>query len=1001
MGTRIKGHRIEEEAIEKKHIKNDVKFTENEDLTLNYPTHDNSNDLTFEQNQILTQGGNADSLHYHSGGAGGEAGILTRKEIDKTLMNLMLRLNSVETGLDNVILDQLDDIKDLDHGYNAPFISNIETVDGTLLEESLLENQTYGYRLLTKINGSQTNTSNDFYINVDENHDYPNTLLTLELPVDNEGYQLFRKNANYKEYIVSFNDLLNLESPEEVEYDIIPSEYMTKSDFLRIKAKESNIRTINSSENLFENSSNEPLNFGEFDVGENYAGDNEYIALKSNSKINKIDEIVITFNTNELDIARDFKIQYTNESNPNLYDDFTWKDFTNLKNNSESAIDFEVVGSSVINNEEYTVTLGFDTLRNITGIRLQVLYKAEACYVTDIHATNLLARLENEIGTINKELITSFNVKDINSLEFKLRAEYNEWPYIDMYFKDEDEVYYPNSVTDLNNETNSWNYNIGNKIIRTTLDNVRAYTNIQEEDRFVIKFRNGNPGTNITIKDLNIVVGNTADDGKDIINKNYQTFTELTFNGETEITTDEEYIYSDPFKFNNFPVGGFDDIYHPIISFEIVGDGNLYFHSDSYNYTFWADPLITDTKDPGNTGNFNSLYSNAAACTMQIFNGRKYYRLEHTSFDKNTIDFRKTLMENILNSNEITDFEVKELEFNIHNSKADNTIDISDIHFHDKKEIFSSSFMKEYIEVHNQEYLLNNWSTSYYGSGDYATNYDPIISTYLLSEPYLVDNLRLELYSSQSYTPKDFIIQVTSSSSATLGDPLSSDLWENIQDPHIISKIIEQNLFKGNLDTENGFTNNNLFDLELDVGFNPVEIQGIRFVFYEAYEVSHEIRIQNVYLYEATNSNDVYELIKDVSVNQPETIQVRDNNLQSLGTFTLKDLPINETGTRNIWFNSNKKLLEKIDESQPGIIYTNIISTNGVYNFLMNVQSVTLDEVNDTVETYISNDGGETYTEVLDFEIINTMPSIGGDIKFKFILNGDAKLNAYSLLYSL
>ena len=329
----------------------------------------------------------------------------------------------------------------------------------------------------------------------------------------------------------------------------------------------------------------------------------------------------------------------------------------------------------------------------------------------------------------------------------------------------------------------------------------------------------------------------------------------------------------------------------------------------------------------------------------------------------------------------------------------DSLLDIADIKFHNKKEIFQAGYMKEYSPSY-EAYLMNT-TGDYYRTSRYPTPYNPIISTYLFSEPHLVDNLRLELHSAEAYTPKDFKIQVTNSASATLGDPETSEIWNEIQNPYFIAKLLGNEKFTGQIDTVNGITNNNLFNCEIDLGFDPIEIQGIRFIFYSTINPSSAIRLQNAFVYESIICNDTYELIADVSTNQPENISILDDNLQSLNSLELTNLPKNETGSRNIWFNATKKLIEVIDKTKPGIVITKTIYTSGVLNFLINIQKVIPDSNVDSIQTFISNNDGDTYTLIEDFDFVNTLDTIGGNVKIKFILNNNAKLNAYSLLYSL
>ena len=999
MGTKIKSHRIENNAIEKRHIKNDVKFTENEDLTLNFPTHDNSNDLSLEQNQILTQGGNADTLHYHSGGGGGAAGILTNPEVDKAIMDLMLRVNAVETGMDNVILDQLDDIRDLDHGYNSPIISFVQLEDGTSLENSLLEGDRLGYRLLTKIDGGHTNTSSDYFINITPGYTFPTALLFLTLPPENEGYQLYRRKVSSMEYNAKFNDITNISSKEEIDFEIVPSDYFSQNDFLRIDARENNIRSINSHNNIFENQSNVYMNFGEFIVPENYTGDNTIIALKTNSTINKINKILIDFNDNELDIARDFIIEFATVSNPNIYDDSVWNQLTNIRKTNFMEDNFEIENNIIINNNEFDVEIAFDDIRDITAIRFTVLDKVEAVYVMRIYAENLLATDTYEIGHINKKLINKFDSKDIKNFEYKIRNSNNEIPDITAKFKNELGWYYPNIRTQMNIENNISHYTIENKIVRTTTDGVYEYSGITKDDMFNIKLRNHNPGAPITIRNMNIVACQTYNQ-KDIINRHYETLTEITFNnGENEITTDEEYFYTDLFKFINFPKAAFTSGRFPIITFEVVGVADFWMHSDSYNYTWIADPLTTEVDDPGNGGNFSVLNSSYTPCVISRYKTQKEISLEKTVYEENKTDFRKDVNYNVF-SHPYTNFNINEIEFHVTNSRVDSLLDIADIKFHNKKEIFQSGYMKEYSTAGYEEYLINN-NGNYYYSSRYPTPYNPVISTYLFLEPHLIDNLRLELYSSETLTPRDFKIQVTNSASATLGDPETSEIWNEIQNPYFMAKLLRNEIFTGQIDTENGITNNNLFNCEMDLGFDPVEVQGIRFIFYSAINPSAQVHIQSAFVYESIIGNDTYELIADVSTNQPESVLVLDDNLQSLDSLELTDLPKNETGSRNIWFDATKKLIEVIDKAEPGIVITKTIYTDGVLNFLMNIQKVIPDSNVDSIQTFISNNGGDTYALIEDFDFVNTLDTIGGNVKIKFILNNNAKLNAYSLLYSL
>ena len=55
MSTKIKGKRIAPHTLTKEHFVEGIKFNEGEDIVLNFPTHDNSSDLSLEQKQILTQ----------------------------------------------------------------------------------------------------------------------------------------------------------------------------------------------------------------------------------------------------------------------------------------------------------------------------------------------------------------------------------------------------------------------------------------------------------------------------------------------------------------------------------------------------------------------------------------------------------------------------------------------------------------------------------------------------------------------------------------------------------------------------------------------------------------------------------------------------------------------------------------------------------------------------------------------------------------------------------
>ena len=403
MSTKIKSHRIDDKAIQNKHLADEFSLSEGSRVVLNHATHDNANDLSHDQYLILTQGGNGDIYHYHTGGSGGAEGIYTHAQIDASLLKIMMQLNSIKYGIEHSIMDLFDNDSGVDYGVPAPTVDTSKltvTTDVT----TLTPNTIYQYEASIKVKDGWTNLSASAkLITPVADSLYRKAQLTFRMPADYvvKAIKIFRTKSSSDFAFLGERSYTTLYSPEGFIYELIPKEG-------------SNMETTALRLSVLGTSTDSLKDISDVAYGGKWIGPNVKNVLYQGAGIkvvygfsnldttNKPGQLTLQWNSNIAYIPLDYIVEYSKTLNPNISLDSQWAPISDLRilddfTATAMITDGAITNGTVVNNTRITNKFSFKPIPGCTGIRVRILRQISGVNLAGLYVYHLGASVGQKI----------------------------------------------------------------------------------------------------------------------------------------------------------------------------------------------------------------------------------------------------------------------------------------------------------------------------------------------------------------------------------------------------------------------------------------------------------------------------------------------------------------------------------------------------------------------------------------------------------------------------
>lgn len=424
--TKIKGHRIDEGSIELKHLKSDFKLPESK-MNLNHPTHDNSGDITLAQKIVLTNGGNADLLHYHTGGGGGPQGIYTNEQRDAQLLKLSMLLSSTVYGMEKSFKELFDNDNDVYYGLPTsvpPILTNI--LDDPNVNGTLLPNQVYTYGISYKNINGETNVLYKEHIQTGNGTVNAIKVKLTNVP-KNIGIKMFRTDEDVEQIVTQNEDQNEWNNNQRANAFITRVDKTDGLSSLAISIDNvsgSNPPTY-AANNIAYSIGKTVLSIGKALSTVVYDETPEYfIQINNKGKTERID---LVWDINPANVPIDYELYYT--TTPVAYNARTmeWQKFDSLSKLTDYkgvVLPISTNGTitdncKIASNNESQNVFKFTPVQDITAIYVKVTKQVSHCNLNDV-------RLWTVDGLANKVIYKTFytpqDFSNYNTLKFDMKS---------------------------------------------------------------------------------------------------------------------------------------------------------------------------------------------------------------------------------------------------------------------------------------------------------------------------------------------------------------------------------------------------------------------------------------------------------------------------------------------------------------------------------------------------------------------------------------------------
>ena len=986
--SKIKGHRIEDKSIEQKHLHDNFNLPESR-LVLNHPTHTNVGDLTEDQKNILTQRGNADILHYHTGGGGGPNGIYTNEERDVQILKLSMLINSTKHGMDKSVKDLFDDDASVYYGIRAaksPVLVNI--TDDQSIGGLLLPNTSYTYGLAYKTLYGETDMINTSSITTLNGANNAVQLNYEDAPPENTGVKVFRSTGNVPKMIVENETVSEWQNPYNFDTDISSTDKTSGLGSYRVSVPGQIFNGLPSygGANIAYGIGKRLLNDGQqLNVVVDKNAPFEYLIQIHNKAV--VSSMDIVWDSNPANIPIDYEVYYTTDTVPTDVSKLTWKKFERLQKfysmNSvqlSKSTDGAITGNyQITGNTRSLNAFTFKAVSEITAIRVIVKTLMSKCKLTDLR---LMTKTNATGCLISKDFSGPQDFRDYKSLCLDVKSN--------LQHKDNLRVGFLPSTEVVGSIVTDWNYpgtdtqNLTGKIIR---HNIRATPGTRfGYDRIRIQLR-PDPSQYLRIENIYIMLetrsldnNNTGSDA-DV----QSVLVPVTFNGGLPYFdgTPTGDIYSD-WCYINFPNYTFNAYK---VTFKVV-TGSLRRLNVSTSDYYTAPSDVNSGYESAllwnNIINFTPVWDYSFVSQIQVGKSNAQY-MDLDYFDTTVCE--KWHRHYVPMPTGLGAQDIRKLVLYFNNITADQDVFMDNIRLTRANDAAASATMRAASGCLNEANVKKNDNT-FYSSDLTPTNVVPKSLMVEYATPQNINKLLL-LFGERVSAGKNYALQYSIDNTANANDVFDSPKWTLMTNIIIGEEGIPQE-FTGTI--VNGIIyNNTVWGSHITHKFSPITCTKIRMVVFSTIG-DMPLKIMNVRTLTADDTGTM-SLIYDRSTPVLLGQKFIDDGKPTQGIYPLQ---FNQTGSFNVIYDNTSRVMRLIDPSQNGVLHLKEIDFGELFMHVILTAQYTGD-----CKFYISNNHGASYV-LVDLDKLYSYMTQSENIRIKIELkSSDAMVSAVALLYSL
>lgn len=981
MATKIKSHRIDDAAVKLKHFDPMLKVPESM-LGLKFPTHSNDGDLTVAQKATITQGGNADALHYHTGGGGGPQGIYTNQERDAQILKLWMQVNGGMFGLDKAILEDFNDESGIYKGIpsaKAPLLTSL--TDSALHPGTLEGNQEYSYGVSYKNHYGQTNVMSFASVRTGDGYTNSVQIELNDVPEGNTGLSLYRTKGTTEMLLVE-EGTDRWENPHGIKQEDYTSDKTAgfTSKAFTWDASESNYSPYLSEGMAAVADVSVPLgSTPNVDVPYDY-----FLVSRTREAVHRIE---LLWDMTPAFAPRDYEIYYTRDTQIIDFETANWIKFEQLQKQEtdflvqkESATDGTIEGSyRILNNTKPENKFNVAPTSGITYVRVRV---TRIDNLSRLVKANLLTceKSHRRFAYLDTRAI---DFSPFNTLKFDYKATGHAIPFqVEGIRTDEvvGGITYLYSVTP-NSFTSAWHdvrdtHVCARHYYSSTLNGdlynrvrigIRVLANSDfRAENFHLRLSNGGswntPGSgNIPFVNIPITFG-----GK--------SYVECFETAHTEIWSDWVYLPR-----------GIGTIYHAELVYKGIRGQLLYSAHNGYVHRYTGNGFIGKEDNPSQWFNnnaelqrmiFTTQFGTTNCVSKNLTNG-----ITHSKWHKGYMELSSISSLNALK------FFTGSADINAGSLILDNFTVTKNKNLLGPTVSYTPAISVggTVTNVTSDQYGLSKSKRIYFNQ--YATVVNPQVVAFTFAEEQLIGQANFTCLD-KNKTPTNYIIQCAVAEAASMNDSLSSPNWRDVT-----------NLKMGESSFDIGFEGsvkggrviaNNVCDTVLAHRFAPVATTKIR-IWIEGTIGGSLPLIDNLEIYSAQDTEEI-KLIIDVNepINSVRYLMFDDGIVEK----DINPIDINTTGSSNVIWDKDKNCIEVIDERYEAVFYTKVIPVELFEDFMFASQTI------GEIDFQMSFDDGETFIDITQ-DIVNSLPKQSDSIVVKAKMKYGASLHAYSMLYSL
>ena len=987
--TQIKGHRIADKQIELKHLHDNFILPESR-MNLNHPTHDNVGDLTLAQKNVLTQMGNADSLHYHTGGGGGAQGIYTDAQRDVQLLKLSMLVMSTKWGMDKSVKDLFDDDASIYYGLkNAKSPTLVNITDDSSIGGLLPANTSYTYGIAFKTQYGETAVTNSTVITTGPGTNNSIKVSIDEAPTGNKGMKVFRSSGDVEQVIVENENLNEWVNPYNLDVALNGTDKTAGLSSFKVSTKgftNANGSIVRNSSNIAYGTGKRILNDGQqLNVQIDKNPPFEYLVQINNKAIAARLDVIWSSNPAQIPLA--YEVYYTTDYIPTDVTNVIWQKFERLSkcrfyDNTPLSIstDGDIVDNYKIqNNTKSSNIFTFKAVANITAIKIKVISVESKCNLNDV-------RLFTETNSTNLSIFKDFNgpqdFRAFKTLKIDMKSNDRHKDNLKVAFEKSSEVISSQSndisyscVTAMNLTGTSIRCRSGSATInRYGYDRIRIQ--IMPEPNQYLRLENIFLHIDTKSGNLNSTTGYDIDVETVVI--------PITFNGGLSYYdgTPTGVITSDwvPIQFPNISFIAY------VVSMRIV-TGTLRYVSNAYTETYKTSILgyEGDLKWNGYVNSISNYYDYGFIQAVQVSKSNAQY-MDLDNFDDSIVEKWHRHYIPLPASDGSND--VRRLRMLFNNITIDQDVFIDNISLTRSDDTIGSGLS---VITGSDGCLtpanvrLND--NSIFTSDLTPTNAVPKTIMFEYSATQQLNKLLL-LFGYKNNAGRSYAIQYTTDLTATANDAVGDARWLPVSGIVIGEPGIPQD-FTGRI-LDNIIYDNNIWANHICHKFNTIECRKVRIVFFST-TGDLVLRVMNVKLMTAADVGELKLIYEKSTLINPGDYVIDDGK----PTGTVVPSTFNTTGSYNVYYDSALSLIRVIDPTKQGVIHLKQLDLGLYIHLLMTAQTT------GTVNFYVSNDTGLIYQKV-SLDQLYDFTSQSTSLRIKITLDSsDATLNAVALLYSL